>query len=206
MRDSCGIKAEHRDSQSAEGRNRTRPYKDKTRLRSPTNRPPTTAPRPPLCLHSPVQHEINIERSIAGRVPVATVAHARVEVEEEEEEDFRTHPDPNHGPPVSCQQPRRDTVIPSRGFDSHVVQMARLVCSLAAAAAAAAAQHHRTSGCARQSKCIHRCRIWRNEWRHHVLSMLLMRTRMRYWLCIKSYLLIYYNIHFLNEIIQSKNK
>lgn len=49
-------------------------------------RPPELHGRPPVCLHSPVQHEINIERSIAGRVSVAAVAHARVE--EEEENDY----------------------------------------------------------------------------------------------------------------------
>lgn len=74
-------------------------------------------PQPPVCLHSPVQHEINIERSIAGRVHVAAVAHARLEEEEEndEQEDSIIYPDPNHGGPhVSCQQLWRDTVIPSR--------------------------------------------------------------------------------------------
>lgn len=113
---------------------------------APGSCPPTRAPRPPVCLHSPVQHEINIERAIAGRVRVAAVADARVAEEEEEkgeQRDSRTHPDPNHGPNVSCPQPRRGHRYPDRGCNSRAVLLARRVCSVAAA------QQHRTSGCAR---------------------------------------------------------
>lgn len=76
----------------------------------PADRPPRCAAA--ICLHSPVQHEINIERSIAGRVAVAVaVARRRAHAHDEEEEDFRTHPDPSRGHGrVSCQQSPRETV------------------------------------------------------------------------------------------------